>query len=184
VIASDGELAIRLMRDADDDYERMSRWLSNPRVLEYYEGRDQPYDEAAIRAKFGPRVMQPDGVTPCIIEWAGEPVGYVQFYSLEEPELTEYELAAQDSAFGFDLFIGETAQWGRGIGTRAASLVIRHLFGLGALTVTADPRVSNPRAIRVYEKAGMAPRKLLPRHELHEGAWHDGWLMAARSDRV
>jgi aminoglycoside 6'-N-acetyltransferase len=179
VIASDGELVIRLMRDADDDYDRMSRWLSDPRVLEYYEGRDQPSDRAAVQAKFGPRVLLPDNVTPCILECAGEPIGYVQFYPLDEPELTEYELAGEDSAFGFDLFIGEPDRWGRGIGTRTVSLVVRHLFEEGARTVTADPRVSNPRAIRVYEKAGMKARKLLPRHEFHEGAWHDAWLMAA-----
>ena len=182
MIASEGDLVIRLMRDAGDDYDCMSRWLSDPRVLEYYEGRDRPFDGAAVRAKFAPRILLTDRVTPCIVEQAGGAIGYVQFYPLDEPELTEYGLTAQDAPFGFDLFIGEPGKWGLGIGTRIVSMVIRRVFELGALTVTADPRVSNPRAVRVYEKAGMTARKTLPRHEFHEGAWHDALLMAAAKD--
>jgi len=36
-----GDLAIRLLRDAPADYERLARWLSNPRVLEFYDGLDR-----------------------------------------------------------------------------------------------------------------------------------------------
>lgn len=34
----DAKLSIRLMRDDLADYQIMSRWLSDPRVLEFYDG--------------------------------------------------------------------------------------------------------------------------------------------------
>jgi hypothetical protein len=42
VLISDAEVSIRLMPDEPDDYQVMSKWLSDPRVLEFYEGRDHP----------------------------------------------------------------------------------------------------------------------------------------------
>jgi hypothetical protein len=36
-LISDGELAIRLMRDELGDYQVMAKRLSDPRVLEFYE---------------------------------------------------------------------------------------------------------------------------------------------------
>jgi hypothetical protein len=41
-LASDGDLAVRLMRDERSDYELMSAWLTDDRVLEFYDGRDHP----------------------------------------------------------------------------------------------------------------------------------------------
>jgi aminoglycoside 6'-N-acetyltransferase len=40
VLISDAELSIRLMRDQLADHQVVSKWLSDPRVLEFYEGRD------------------------------------------------------------------------------------------------------------------------------------------------
>jgi aminoglycoside 6'-N-acetyltransferase len=79
---------------------------------------------------------------------------------------------------GIDLFIGEPDYWNRGIGTRIVAGAAAHLFATrGVEIVTVDPRADNLRAIRCYEKAGFRTTRLLPRHELHEGVWHDCWLM-------
>jgi len=55
-------LAIRLMRDDYGDYEFMAKWLTDPRVLEFYEGRDQ------------------DNVAPCLLVFEDTPIGNLQFY--------------------------------------------------------------------------------------------------------
>ena len=81
--------------------------------------------------------------------------------------------------YGVDLFIGEPELWDQGIGTKTLSALIGYLFGeLGALRVVIDPRVSNARAIRCYERCGFSKIKILPEHELHEGIHRDAWLMS------
>ena len=40
-----------------------------------------------------------------------------------------------------------------------------------------DPMTWNRRAIRCYEKCGYSKARILPQNELHEGEWHDCWLM-------
>lgn len=168
------DLALRRLTPADAPL--LAKWLSDPRVLEYYEGRDHPFDEAAIRAKFIAR--NESAITQCVVLHQGAPLGYVQFYPLDAADLAEYAYPPGLRAFGMDLFIGEPEQWGRGLGTRLVAGVVGHLIAAhGAQRVTLDPHVDNPRAIRCYEKAGFRIVRLLPRHELHEGKWRDCWLM-------
>jgi aminoglycoside 6'-N-acetyltransferase len=161
-------LGIRLMRDDDDDVACMAKWLSNPRVLEFYEGRDQPQTIQSIRQNYTPRVLGEDGVTPCLLIISGTPIGYAQFYRIEE------------DAFGMDQFIGEPVLWNHGLGSAFVSLLLRYLFRTaGAHRVVLDPHTRNARAIRCYEKCGFRKVGLLPRHELHEGEYRDCWLMEA-----
>ena len=77
-----------------------------------------------------------------------------------------------------DQFIGEVDLWNRGLGTRAVLLLLTYLFrSEGARKVTLDPHADNFRAIRCYEKCGFRKVKLLPAHEMHEGANRDCWWM-------
>ncbi len=43
LLIQDDALAIRRMRDDEQDYEVMAKWLSDERVLEFYAGRDNPF---------------------------------------------------------------------------------------------------------------------------------------------
>lgn len=177
LIQRDG-LSIRLMRDTAEDYTLMAGWLSDERVLAFYEGRDNPFPLERIIAQYSPLVLRLDDVTPCIIEQAGVPLGYIQFYPLDAADAAVYELSTTDGVYGLDLFIGDPSAWNRGIGTRAITLMCDYLFGtLGAQTLSIDPEAWNVRAIRCYEKCGFRKLKLLPAHELHEAELRDCWLM-------
>lgn len=173
---------IRRLQSTPDDISVMARWLSDPRVLEYYEGRDNPFDEEAIRTKFIGKLKSEE--TPCIIEFEGRPLGYLQFYPVDAEGREYYGgLDREPAVYGLDLFIGEPDYWSRGIGTRALSIVLRYLFDeLGADMAVLDPHVGNPRAIRSYEKCGFRKVKVLPAHEQHEGVLCDCWLMAVTPD--
>jgi aminoglycoside 6'-N-acetyltransferase len=172
------------MADDPADYEVMARWLSDPAVLEWYEGRDDPFDIDRVARKFGPRVMGEERVVPCIIEHGPDPIGYIQFYPLNADQMAEYDLELQ-TAFGIDMFIGEPRLWGQGLGSRALDCLARHLIEERRATVlTLDPQVSNLRAIRAYEKAGFARAKLLPDNEMHEGRMRDGLLMVRRAASI
>ena len=172
------DLVIRRMRDEPQDYALVSKWLSDERVLEFVYGRDNAFDLDRVHATFGPPVRGEDKVVPCILEFNDTPIGYIQYYPVEDWE--EYGIEdTGEAVFGIDLFIGEPDVWDRGVGTRAMKMLVGHLFSaLGAARLVIDPLVENKRAIRCYEKSGFEKVKVLPGHELHEGAYRDGWLMA------
>ena len=168
-VVRDTDLSIRPLRDDDHDYELLSRWLSDPRVLEFYEGRDSPLSLEAARNEFSTQAMAEENNTPCIIEYRNEPIGYLQLYPTDPP------------AWGLDQFIGLPEHWNHGLGTRTVSLMLRYLFQVKlASKCVLDPHLTNLRAIRCYEKAGFRKVKLLPKHELHEGELRDCWLMETR----
>lgn len=179
-VVRDGGLAVRRMRDAPDDYRLLATWLTDPAVLMYYDGRDNPSPLPRVVEHFGPYVRGETNVVPCIAEHDGAPIGYIQYYVLDQDERASYGVPDVPGLFGMDLFIGETALWGCGIGTRLVAAMLRYLFDVqGARHVLIDPQTGNTRAIRVYEKCGFRKLRLLPRHELHEGKLRDCWLMAA-----
>ena len=175
------DLAIRRMRDDDADYQVMARWLTDPRVLEFYEGRDNPFTIDRIREEYSPRVLALEQVTPCLLVLEDSPIGYVQFYPVAKGSRSEYGLlpeAKVDNVYATDQFIGAERLWNRGLGSRAVALLLQYLFHVeGAAKVILDPHVCNLRAIRCYEKCGFRRVKVLPAHELHEGEYRDAWLM-------
>ncbi len=177
-LARSDDVDIRRMRDDEEDYRLMARWLSDERVLEFYEGRDKAFNLETVIEKFSPRALGEDRVVPCFILYGNRPIGYIQYYPVSESEGAEFGLETAEKGYGVDLFIGEPELWGRGIGTRALSALVGYLFGeLGSSRVFIDPQASNQRAIRSYEKCGFRKIRLLPKHELHEGEYRDIWLM-------
>ncbi|HKV28069.1 MAG TPA: GNAT family N-acetyltransferase [Candidatus Acidoferrales bacterium] len=175
-----GDLAFRLMRDDLLDYRLMSKWLTDPRVLEFYDGRDNPLPLKQAAEKYSPRILSSEGVTPCFLLYRGTAIGYLQYDPVTEEVRASYDLGDSDvdGTYSMDLFIGETGYWGQGIGTQAVSLFLEYLFGIrAARKVVIDPHVDNFRAIRCYEKCGFRRVKILSKHELHEGEYRDSCLM-------
>jgi len=176
ILATDGDVTVRHMRDDPADYALIARWLSDERVLEYYDGRDRPLRYDAAVAKYGPRARGEHYVRPCIIEHRSTPVGYLQYYPVQDA--AEYELDDASDTFAIDMFIGEPDRWQQGIGSRALKALVHYIFEIfDARRVVIDPHVDNPRAQRAYEKAGFRKVKVLKQHELHEGERRDAWLM-------
>lgn len=181
MIAAKDDIKIRKLTDTDEDYALMLKWLTNSDLLEYYEGRDQIFDLAKIKAKYRPRILGKENVVPCIFEANSESMGYLQYYELDLAVKKTFGLREEPKAAGVDLFIGEVVNMGKGIGTKVLQLLTAYLLQQGKFDlVTIDPRVNNPRAIRSYEKAGFSKVKLLPKHELHEEVYYDCWLMVNR----
>ncbi|MFM2071725.1 MAG: hypothetical protein RLZZ623_1988 [Actinomycetota bacterium] len=180
VIARSGDLSIRAMSDDDVDIAQLTMWLRDPQVLEWFEGRDQVYDEERVRREYGSKRLADEGVVPCFIEVEDRPVGFIQFVAIDM-YWAEYGFDVRDDAadvWGIDLFIGRTDLWNTGIGTRAVALLVDHLVvEMRARRVVIDPRVANTRAIRCYEKVGFRKDKVLVAHETHEGRVWDNVLM-------
>ena len=180
---TDGTLRIRPMRDDPADYGLMSRWLSDERVLEWVYGRDQRFSHERAAEKWGPRARGDDPVRPCIITHEGQPAGYMQYYPIAESP-ADYGLDSANGIIGVDMFIGEPDLWDRGLGSGALRTLVAYLYTqVGVQGVVIDPRLTNARAIRAYEKADFQKVKMLHRHEFHEGAWQDNWLMVHQREK-
>lgn len=169
-----GKLAVRLLQTEDE--QLLVKWLSDPEVLQYYEGRDQPHDLELVRAHF---YNQDDEAARCVVEYDGRPIGYIQFYELETEERAKYGYADHgEIIYGTDQFIGETDCWNRGIGSQLVKSMTAYLIQeKHARKIVMDPQAWNERALSCYEKCGFKRVKKLPQHELHEGQMRDCWLI-------
>lgn len=168
------KLSVRLLEQKDSSL--LVKWLSNPIVLEFYEGRDNAFDLEKVQEKFYNRE---NGVVRCIVEFDNIPIGYIQYYPLGNEERNSYGYAdVSDVIYGMDQFIGEAVYWNNGIGTLLVNSMVRFLVEQNdADRVVMDPQIWNERAIRCYEKCGFKKVKLLPKNELHEGVYRDCWLI-------
>ncbi|MDR6227212.1 GNAT family N-acetyltransferase [Desmospora profundinema] len=161
----------------EQDIPLLAQWLSDERVLYFYEGRDQPYDEDRVRKEYLTR-QEGETIDYGIAEWEETPIGLIQIYKLDKDSMRKYGYPPDVSVWGMDQFIGEPDYWNRGIGTRLVQSAVKYLTGeKGAQIVVMDPQVRNSRAIRCYEKCGFQKVQMLPRHEKHEGVWQNCWLM-------
>ncbi|MDO7269289.1 GNAT family N-acetyltransferase [Shouchella clausii] len=174
MLFQNGKLLVRQLESKDNFL--LAKWLSDPLVLKYYEGRDNPFDLEKVNKKFYQHEI---GVYRCIVEFDNIEIGYIQFYRLDHEERKLYEYVdIPDVIYGMDQFIGETNYWNRGIGTLLVKSMVAFLVEQKqADRVVMDPQTWNERAIRCYEKCGFERVKLLPKNELHEGEYRDCWLI-------
>ena len=169
VIIKENNLNIRHLEQSDNYL--LAKWLSDPSVLEYYEGRDNPFDLEKVNQKF---YHSNDHVQRCILEYSRMPIGYIQFYLVDDKN----EYSANEVIYGMDQFIGETEYWNKGIGTLMIRVMVSYLVEKWqADRIIMDPQVSNERALKCYEKCGFKKVKILLKHEFHEGKYRDCWLI-------
>lgn len=169
------ELSVR--RLVPPDAELLVKWLSDPLLLEYYEGRDRPHAMAMVLEHFYEE--EAGGITRGIVCYKSQDVGYIQFYPIDAEEKAEYGYTDfEGRIYGMDQFIGETAFWNQGIGSQLVGETVQYLTeSMQADKIVMDPQCWNHRALRVYEKLGFVRRKLLVEHEWHEGEFRDCWLI-------
>lgn len=175
-----GDIRIRSL--TENDYSLLLKWLSDERVLEFYEGRDKKYTLEEIKKHFSEEWE--DEVFRVIIEYQGTPIGYGQIYKMYDELYDDYNYPRSDEiVYGMDQFIGEPEYWSKGIGTKYTKMVFDFLKKeRNADAVILDPHKNNPRAIRMYQKAGFRIIEDLPEHELHEEKKEDCYLMEYRYD--
>ncbi len=174
------KIGLRRLKPSDAAY--LLKWLTNPTVLEFYEGRDFQCSMEIVQEHF----YDSD---PWVERWAitydSFPIGYLQSYHATEEMQQEYHYDGNEQVvYAIDQFIGEPELWGKGIGRTFLRLIQDYLVReKGAEVILLDPHADNPRAIRAYQSVGFQPVKFLPAHELHEGVMRDCWLLAWYADR-
>ncbi|TAA66223.1 GNAT family N-acetyltransferase [Planococcus salinarum] len=124
-----------------------------------------------VRDKYAPRIDGKFEVEPYIAEKEGRPFAFLQCYLLSESDRESYGYSIEEIHFGIDQFIGKPSLFNNRYGTQMMMEFVQFIFhDKQADTVTVDPEVSHPRAIRCYEKCGFQRIK-----EIDGGR---KWLMA------
>lgn len=81
MLFQNGDVKVRQLKNGDQ--RLLAKWLSDPAVLEFYEGRDNPFDVNKVQQVF---YDDEDDETKCIVDFNGREIGYIQFYQLDEEE--------------------------------------------------------------------------------------------------
>jgi aminoglycoside 6'-N-acetyltransferase len=158
VIAADGNVVIRRMRDHPDDYALVVDWRNRPHVREWWDPDDPPLTLDGGIEELRPLTHGDDANTAAIIEFKGAAIGYLQFYPWDEEAvyLAEVGITIPDGAWGLDIFIGAPSLVSQGIGSRTVRLISDHLFAEhGATAVALATEAGNLRAQAAYVRAGM-----------------------------
>ena len=174
VLIKKSGLVIRNMKNCPNDFKLMVQWLNEPHVSEFY---GKPLDLDEVIEKYLPRINEDGKIVPCIIEYDGSSLGYLQFYQLTETQKLELTLSPNIPTCGLDLFIGTPHCLNQGIGTMSVMAMLEYLMEIGIRRVVLDPLVDNARAIRCYEKCGFRKQRILSHHQLYDGVYLDSWLM-------
>ena len=149
----EGQLTV-VRAATDDDIDLLVAWHSNPEVARYWD------DETYTRDEMLARLRRPH-VDGYVVMERDEPVGYVQVWFDGQPE----------GESGIDMFLVPTAR-DRGLGPDAARTLANWLTSAGGLRlVTADPHVSNRRAVAAWKKAGFQPIEDRGPDEHHTERW-------------
>lgn len=131
-----------------DDLALLRRWDEQPHVL-----ASDPHDDWGWEVELGRR---PAWREQLIAEVANRPVGFVQII---DPALEDshYWGDVSPGLRAIDLWIGETADLGRGYGTRMMHLALARCVADPVVSaVLLDPLSNNVRAHRFYERSGFA----------------------------
>jgi aminoglycoside 2''-phosphotransferase len=173
---------LRIRTLTEKDFPLMLKWLTDDRVLQFYGGRDKKYTLETLKEHY----TEPweDEVIRVIIEYNGQPIGYGQIYKMYDELYDDYQYPrSNEIVYGMDQFIGEVDYWSKGIGTKYTRMIFDFLKEERNVdAVILDPHQDNPRAIKMYQKAGFRIIEDLPEHELHEGKKEDCYLMEYRYD--
>jgi aminoglycoside 6'-N-acetyltransferase len=128
------------------DLALLDHWRAMEHVVQYWGPADA---EPAAETLADPRVAM------WIVAYRGRPFAYAQDYSPHDWDNHPFS-HLPPGARGIDQYIGEPGMIGRGHGSAFVRLHCERLFAAGASAIGTDPHPDNIRAIRAYQKAGVA----------------------------
>ena len=149
-------VVLRLLRRGDET--ELLRIHRTPEVMRWWDAPAEgfPWDE-------------PESIR-LTVEVDGKIAGLIQFWEETEPKYRHATI---------DVFL-DPAVHGRGVGTEAVRLVMRHVIeDRGHHRITIDPAVGNAAAIRAYQKAGFTEVGVMrcAERDADGKGWHDSLLM-------
>lgn len=144
-------------------------------LLKYWD--TQPHIIEAVGHDDGGGGWDWDGEIPVAVSWRdhliaeedGRPIGFIQIIDPVEDE-THYWGDVEPDLRAVDIWIGEADALGRGLGTQMMRLALERCFSDPQVkAILIDPRSSNIRAHRFYERNGFhfVERRMFGQDECH-----------------
>ena len=150
-----GSVSVRKMRDSICDYVFLAEWLSQS-----VDTDDNSGELENVLKNYNPKTMADRGVMPCIIEYDGIAVGYIQYYYINNDDCEVSEellLKNYEKPIGINILISDVKYQNRGIGTETIKNMLDYLLkNEGADIVIIDSKADNEKAIHCYEKIGFS----------------------------
>jgi RimJ/RimL family protein N-acetyltransferase len=160
------------------DFSLLYKWINDPEMASFWYGRDKPRSKNWVKKHFTPMVQGKDKSQCWIIEVSKQPIGFMYNTPQKEDDDTRFSGRVE-----LDIMIGEKSEWRKGYGSDALKAMTRYAFiKQKAERVFIIPRVSNSRAIHVYEKVGFKKEGILRHYEKFEGKWIDCLMMSILKD--
>jgi aminoglycoside 6'-N-acetyltransferase len=134
-------------------FARFVDWVTRPHVARWWA---EPSTVGAVEAEYGPSVDGTDPTRCFLIVEDGRPVGFIQAYRVAATP--DYAAATgEPDAVGMDLFIGDEARTGAGLGPDVIRAFVDEVVWPAYPDLArciASPSVANVRSLRAFEKAG------------------------------
>ncbi|CEK10548.1 GNAT family N-acetyltransferase [Legionella hackeliae] len=131
---------------SNSDIPTLHGWLQLPHVREFWD--DGHRKQRQVKQYY----LKYDGVLRFMVMIGGEPVGYIQRYSIDKKHPFWKYTQSYPSA-GIDLFIGNTQFLGKGWAVKILASFIKHYCSTAA-EIIVDPEKTNHKAIRSYSRLG------------------------------
>ncbi|HWJ96657.1 MAG TPA: GNAT family N-acetyltransferase [Acidimicrobiales bacterium] len=150
----DEQLSFRPM--VREDLPRLQAWITAPHVAQWW-GDDSSDTIQAVEAKYAERIDGTSSVSPWVMEIEGRPVGFIQWYRVEDEAEWYPGLAIPPGTVALDIAIGDADYVGKGHGRRLVLEFVHHVVRTtlpDCPEVWIDPDPRNERAVRAYRAAG------------------------------
>jgi RimJ/RimL family protein N-acetyltransferase len=159
-----------LRRHARENLPAFQRWYADPEVARLTRYQDGPMRSEEIERFFHARALGPESLAMAIhVKATGRLVGSCAFSQLD----------ADNGSVLYHITIGERDAWGRGYGTEATALMLRHAFEtLGLHRVALSVFEFNERAIRAYRRVGFTTEGRAREAIRRDGRWWDELSMS------
>lgn len=164
---------VRLRAPAPEDAAAIAAAVADPEVVRYLRNWAwRPYGMADAEDFLHRR-------DPATINWAIETRAGGEFVGVTG--LTDLDFRNRHCEWG--IWIGPPGYWGKGYGTEACRLAVRHAFReLGMEKVYLGVYEGNERGRRAYEKAGFRVEGTHPRDHWMDGRFVTTYVMAVYRD--
>lgn len=137
---------IRLRPVTPEDLGLLRRWDAAPHIIASKGTEDWGWEHELVR--------RPDWREQLIAEASDVPIGFIQIIDPARED-SHYWGACPDGLRAIDIWIGEEAYLGRGLGTAMMAMAVDRCFADPSVTgILIDPMASNARARRFYERLG------------------------------
>jgi RimJ/RimL family protein N-acetyltransferase len=152
---------MRLRPFADSDFDTVAQWFTDPEVMYYSEGAENPsYTRADIEGIYRGAAEKWQALLFIIETSDGTCIGETWLERMNLPRVLK---EPPDNAWRIDIMIGEKQYWGRGYGRHAVRLLLRHAFeALAADRVGTAVFEFNERSLRMFQASGMTAVRRVP----------------------